>query len=645
MKVRTKTAQSELKTFNVEFAHGTSGKFYEPGVAMIQEVRKGLKETLHVAAMRYVDPMVKPPMSAVRFNTRFFYVPMIDICPYYNELDARTPYAYRWGQEVAHMSSSIPTYVPKIDTEIIKTAFFGNIKAHADAFNFPSWDVPNSDLLELVHTGYEETAAYDIRIKVTNLPLPDKELKNNIEENNVNRDQQTYAYFRYTREGRIYYKILRQLGYDFAVTADDYIGGSKGMFVCGQGDMFSALPLLAFLKIYINYFYSSQYINNTQNFKQLNALLHCDAEYELSESDLHLIMDCAEYMCYENDYFTSSFVNPTNGNNFIANNESIAINDITMPNDESVVVTDQNNNSTPILTSSESNIGISANGINLLKRLTNYLRRHQVAGGRMVDRILAEYGVSIENSYSRRSSYIDSITSVMNITPVLNTTSEQLGDFAGFGTTSNDMKNNAITINVPEQDGYIIAIDTIVPEIFYSQGYNRQNRHLTKWDFVAGTDFDAVGVQSIELGELLMSKEGLNYVGSENPSNITFGYVPRGAEYKQHVSYLTGDFNCNSINADIDSFFTDRRFDPYQHLNINNQITYSTSRKFVSTYDSNQYSRIFYLNNMETDYIKTIFRFRLEFTAPYKEIYDEYKLEDFNGNKEVNMEVGGQTMQ
>lgn len=635
MKVDVKTAQSDLNTFDFEFAHGTTEKFYEPNVPLIMEVRKGVSMELEMAAMRRVDPMPLPPMSLVRFNTRYYYVPMIDICPYYNDLDNRTPYAFRYGQATAQKSSFIPDKTPVIKTKDIKLLLFNGINVQWSLVNnvlTPNYAVNKNRYVEII-TDADQIANKDYDLHIYAEPV--------ISGNTYTGD----LYFKYTDVGRLAYKILKQLGYDFAVTRIDKFNSQVYDYNNAQSDEFSALPLLAYVKVYLNFYESAQYINNTDRLSRLNSLLHIDVEhYSLTDVDLDLIVDLFTYVTYELDYFTTSFVNPANGNNFLENLENITIKDNTTLGDIEINTND-GYQGTPVVVNTNDEAKYSQNSLNLLKRLSNYLKRHQIAGGRMVDRALVEYGISIDNSYSRRSSYIDTISSVLNITPVLNTTSEQLGEYAGFGSSSTDMKNNKIKINVPEQDGYIIGIDTIIPEMFYSQGYNRQNRHITKFDFVASTDFDAVGVQAIEQGEILMTKDGMNYHNNQNPSSLTFGFKPRGAEYKERVSYLTGDFICNSINRDIDSYFTDRRFDEKYYLDTDNRINITTSRAFVSSYDKKQFARIFYANIQNTDYIKSIFRFKIHLVAPYQSLYEEYKLIDSPSNKHVKMNVGGRQMQ
>ena len=621
MKIATKTATANLNKFHFEYPHGTTGKFFEPGVAGIMEVKKGSKLDLKMASLRRISPMPLPPMSMVNFNTRFFYVPMIDICPYYNELDARTPYAFRYGQATSQFSSEIPNEVPKLKTIHIKTLIFNDLDI---SLSGSSVLITNGDN-DYVTSTDDSTQRSDITMCVGSA--------------NSNKK----VYFKWTRRGRNFYKLLKQLGYDFAVTGDDYIDHSYKLSK-GQSDTFSALPILAFLKVYLNFYEASQYINNTTRLARLNSLCHIDKPgYTLDQNDLDLIADLTMYLTYSNDYFTSSFVNPANGNNFIENNEYVTLEDVTTDGDN-VVNTGFSSLGTAIVDNENDEIKFSQNSLNLLKRLTQYLRRHQVAGGRMVDRILAEYGISIDSAYARRSSYIDTISSVMNITPVLNTTTEKLGDYAGFGSASNNINNSTIHIEVPEQDGFIIAIDTIDPEIMYSQGYRRFVRHITKFDFAAGGDFDAIGTQAIEQGELLMTKKGINYHNDENPSALSHSFVPRGAENKMMYGYLTGDFIVPSVNLDIDGYFTDRRFNELDFLDSNNKINITTGHAFISTYDSDQYDRIFYADKTETDYIHTIFRFSIDLIAPYKQIYDEYKLEDLNGNKEVKMEVGGRQM-
>lgn len=647
-KVEIQNAKSKVNTFHLSKPVATTERFYEPNIVYIKEIRKGSSGRITMSALRRVAPMPLPSMSSVRFNTRFYYVPMVDICPYYNQLDERTPYAYRSGTNSGDYNSEIPLKVPALNSVTLLWLLTQNIVfdlgEETDPLlgNVVYYIKPIAgDFLESVPyhitmtTPYDkvyETDKFDLSLKVTMIDGHNNTIRENV-------------HLRYTAKGRRLYKMLKQLGYDYHTYGFTWDTNRYNTLLYKNVE-FSALPLLAFLKVYLNFYESSQYINNTTRLAELNALLHIDKSgYSLTVKDLELIFDLYQYMTYENDYFTTAFVNAQNGNNFIVNNESINIIDNTIPTNPNIISSNTTNGTATLNTGGGR---ISANGVKLLQRLNNFLKRMQVSGGRMVDRALAEYGIGIDNAYSRRCSYIDSITSVLSITPVINTTDTQLGDYAGFGSSGVDgrNKNNVIEFNIPEQDGYIIAIDTIVPEIMYSQGYRRENRHLTKWDFVASTDFDAVGVQATEQGEILMSKDSqYEYANSESPANLTFGFKPRGAEYKEDYGIITGDFICPSVNTDIDGYFTDRRFDPINYLDNQGKINITTGREFVSSYGSGQFSRIFYYNANQTDYIYSVFRFELELRAPYRALYEEYQLKDSDGSGSVKMEVGGQTMQ
>ena len=635
-KVKMKTAKSEMNHFQYEFGHGTTNKFFEPTVPMIMELTKESTYKINMAAMRRIDPMPLPPMSMVKFNTRFFFVPMVDICPYYNEFDTQTPYSYQYGKNNGQRNSTIPVKVPTIKSTQLIDLFLGNITKY-------SGDI-------VVNNGCIGSVTYKTTANLSDLP---DNYDFRLYYKNTSNVTLGQIVFSLSNKGRTYMKLLKQLGYDFDLTnvyIKEKANGSTDNSLTHTNDFldieFSAMPLLAYLKVMLSYYQSSAFVNNTTRLADLNALCHIDVpDYSLTLDDLEKIVELCTYMTYENDYFTTNFVNAIAGNEFVNNGVDIEIKDETVDSNNSASAEGTHYNGTPTLKAHTDAGDISDTGLKLLRRLTNFMKRHQIAGGRMVDRMLAEYGVSLSDGYSRRTSYIDSVTSVMNITPVLNTTSEQLGDYAGFGTSSVDGKNTTIIVKTKENSGFLIAIDTICPEIFYSQGYSRINRHVTKFDFLT-PDFDAVSIQGTELGELYCTKQGIyNYQGA-NASDVRFGNKPRYAEYKERVSYLTGDFNYNSINADVDGYFTDRRFsiDQSQYLNNNDEIDLFMSHDFVSTMDRKQYSRIFYSNKANTDYIKSIFRFFIDCVAPMKPLYDEFNIDDEYGHNEVKTSVGGQTM-
>lgn len=797
-KVTVPTAQNNMSYFPMEAPHGTTAQFFRPTVPFCYEVIAGTNMELRIGAMRRIDPMVVPPLSMVNFNTRFFYVPYIDICPYYHDLKAQTPYSFRYAQD--EIGSHIPANVPQIMSGVILDMFLNNttrisseseyadkspaerskmlysfevhgynpykfegdiedkveqiqeILNHVDIYRHSHQD-PTSKVVEGINPyqtslilsmiEYIGNIADDVQDKYTTDAKAlaqtyveyvggdidsfieavfeeaqteagwsywsgeDKMIQNiskissfaqflmengfdpNASQAIVNYDDTFYYgipdylinrddapelyrftescdfsvneyvlntgshstgyshYYKYTERGRNAYKLLKQTGYDYE---NLHIGQ-------GEGVPFSALKLLAFVKVMLDYYENSAFINNTERLQNLNSLIHIDVDnYYLSVDDLDLIMDLTMYMTYERDYFTVNMVNPIAGNEFMNNGQSIQIADPTVSRAH-VVTNDANG--TPTHSSTNTNEVISATGNKLLARLTDYMKRMQIAGGRFVDRILAEFGISVDNENSRRTSYIDTINSKMTITPVMNTTSDELGDYAGFGWSSNDGNNNTLNISVPKEDGVIIAIDTITPEIMYSQGYNRQNRHIGVFDFVT-PDFDGIMPQITEQGELLMIKKGPYHygisgeVGSEEyevPSDKSFGHNSKYMENKTLYGVVTGDFICPSVNLDISGYFTNRELNPADYLKYpgsSYQIAITQSRAFSASYDQEQYSRIFYYHGNEeeligkTDYIKSIFRFEIKMHSPQKSPFDNYEFDKVGPS--IEMEVTGQTM-
>lgn len=637
IKVKTANAQKQLHTF--EFAHGTTSKFFEPSVPFIKEVVKDTDTKIMCGVTRRLDPMPLPTMSNVKFNTRFYFVPMPDICPYYDNLDTGLPYQFRFDTGSSDYVSAIPTKVPTLNNATLLELFFHNYVSVYDS-SIPSltaqtseqnpYVIPaNTHLLAQSDDDYINTYRCDFYVYCEAGSF------------NGNPNYRILG-FNLTRRGRNAYKLLKQLGYDISLNREFHIKSKGGLDIEESHEIeFSALPLLAWLKVILSYYENSAFINNTVRLAEMNALLHIDVDaYSLTIDDIDNIIDFSMYMTYERDYFTTQFVNPIGGNEFENNNEQILIYDNTTSNPQDIR-TEQSG--TPLLNISNT-VTISSMGIKLLQRLTNFIRRNQIAGGRVVDRTLLQFGVSMSDGYSRRTSYIDTIKQVMQVNAVFNTTSEQLADYAGVGTAKSEFDhNNPIIIKSGENRGFIIAIDTAVPELFYTQGYNRNNRHITKFDFLC-PQFDAVSIQAVEQGELICNKDGrYDYLNQSSPSQLRCGDKPRYSEYKEMYNILTGDFITKSINTDLDGYFTYRKLDPKNYLN-NGQISVTQSRAFSATYDNDQYARIFYFNEVKSDYIKSLFRFAIEMYAPMVQEYDEFRLEDDNGSQEVTTTPGGQTM-
>ena len=146
--------------------------------------------------------------------------------------------------------------------------------------------------------------------------------------------------------------------------------------------------------------------------------------------------------------------------------------------------------------------------------------------------IESHFGVSVDDAYSERCKYVDGSVNNLDISEVTNTniTGDYAADIAGKGVGVGDANFNFKT----DVHGYLMCIYHAVPLLDYAlTGIHRTNLKNYATDY-AIPEFDATGMVSVPLVELT------------NTQSVSFsdllGYAPRYYDYKQAVDEVHGAF-------------------------------------------------------------------------------------------------------
>lgn len=418
---------------------------------------------------------------------------------------------------------------------------------------------------------------------------------------------------KFTSFGRKVYKILLSLGYDYTIRDIGEIS-------------YNSLALLAYFKVINDWYYPSQYVANSPLSSFLNRV-YIGQIHGISAEDMFACFRYASAVdMYNPDYFTSAFDNPEGPN--VINNSSVIFDDIV--NESSTIIL--NNTNSPVL--STGNHSISEYGLHTLHALSDYMKRHQLAGSRALDRYLARFGVTLSTEKLNRSTYIGVKTSPLQFASVESTSSTDsavLGDYAGKGQA---VIQDSFTCNPQNEYGMFLIINSFVPQVGYVQGIDRHNLHMSNYDFYT-PEFDALGNQAISKLELYNSV--LHYVGnSQDVVNQVFGFTPRYSEYKVARDFLTGDFRIRSVGADnLQAWHLMRLFS----INDYDELVHDID--FVSGTDAKQYGRIFYENTENgSDQIHCIFRFHVNLASHQKQLYDVFDFSNEDG-QDILLDTNG----
>lgn len=588
-------AASHRSNFTLDIPHVTTSNFMEFGVSFAKEYVPGSNWDLSQETFMRLEPMPVPTFGEAEVKHRAFFVPFRTVFPAFLDFSEGVPHVFNNGE------SSIPQFVPVLYDSDITFMFVQNDLVT----QLSEEDANNPDI------------KYDFALDISVQPNVENIRKYNL-----------------TPLGRRVYKMFVSLGmkFTFSYTTRSFV---------------SALPLFCAARIYLDWFYTSQYAHTSGYTVIQKYLIKNDDVVDIGESfvpgdDLYKICVTLSTIFYEPDYFTAAWDKPTGPNTGLQS--SITIPDIGTESGPSQSIAQNGYDSTdfslPAITSG--NIGAAPAGISsyiltAVKKLADYCKRNQFAGARALDRFYARFGIQIPAESLNRSYLVGEFSHYIqfgDVTSMASTESATLGDYAGKGVT---FGNGNFQFSGKER-GYFIVITSIIPKTYYYQGRDRLTQHVSKLDFWT-EEFDGLGVQALSKAEVYKPQDGLtDYLLSDDYDNQVFGFVPRYAEYKTSSAILSGDYILRSRNVGKDAWTLFRNVRT-NHGDPIDEFIHDIS--FVNSIDSNQYNRIFYNTSENADHFNVIHQFRLKVSFPGKSLYDTYEFDNEENSRRVEMGIGG----
>lgn len=462
-------------------------------------------------------------------------------------------------------------------------------------------------------------------------------------------------------EGRRVWTILQALGYRFSIGF--YVNNAT------NNDYVSALPLLAYVKIYKDWYKSQQYTSIDEEIP--------DSLFDVSVlsstpfiNGVSGLLSAISTAVYDQDYFTSAWDRPVSPNDGLVSSNSIT--DVSFDGTSNQARSQIRNSSTvttPVIGSNSSTnsttvYNLSQFALNSLKSLTDYLKRHQLAGGLAMDRMLSRFGMKPSDAALSRTVYLGKDEVNVQIADVMSNSNGEVqieglqnsktivGDYAGKGVGYSDNGHFKYESN---EYGFVIIVSSLLPKVGYVQGMNRNVLHLDRLDFFT-PEFDSLGVQAIARKELLSGYNGPG--AAEKLTSLTpavaldgvFGYTSRYAEYKNGSIYdnMTGDFSVPHLNADSTVGSVNSAWHLNRLIDPSTATVYKLSHNlgFVTASDAHQYDRVFAIpgydsqaQGVEYDHFINIYHFNVVSYMPMSPMFDDYQFD--GGNRDITVDVGG----
>ena len=254
------THRSEV---NLSAQHITTSNFMSLDVAKTLELVPGQSVNIEHNVFTRLEPMPIPTFGNANINCRAFFVPFRTIFPAWNDFIDDVVHVNQ-SQDISHISTvhMISNY------EIVKFLTANSCSELEDTTDDPG----SAD-------DYED---YDI---VT------------LEDINGVR---TYRGYNLKPYGRRCLKILLSLGYaiNFDLTQPDI--------------MHSALPLLAFGKVYFDWYYPQAYTQDSRALSLMRWFVYDSDDFVevFGSQDLEDFFNIVSRVSYDSDFFTSSWDNP-----------------------------------------------------------------------------------------------------------------------------------------------------------------------------------------------------------------------------------------------------------------------------------------------------------------------------------------------
>lgn len=603
-KIKVKTGlQSHRNKFDLSCTHTTTQDFYQNVPIYIKEVIPNEKVHINMRSFTRCSPLQQPLYGQINTKTRAFFVPCRTIMYGFNEFITGTPATGVASGGASGIIQFVPRFTMSSLYDVLTNGSYAIGSATATAGDF-----------------YRKVGS-------------------------------TGTWYTLNSTGRLVTKILMSLGYKLN------IGSTVSTSSDDSSVLVSAMPLLAFAKIWADWFSNPQY--DTNNLFD-NIFTQKSQALILTSTDISNILSYVRRLCYGADYFTSAWDNPVAPNGTGSSNleSTIDVPDVTFGSSDigrNIVsnskhsfgssgdqVTDngtpriyQNSNSGSPAGSSQIT-HISQFMLDALHSVSDFVRRHQLVGSRALDRYMAEYGIQLQSEKLTRSVYLGGSVGDFNIADVTQTAPVEGFEVTGVGNYTGKMigSGNGSFDYSSDEYGFIIITAYIEPKPMYVDGRPRFLQHVSKLDFFTG-DFDNLGVQAIRYDEVAS-----NYLSNASDrswkANFIFGFTPRYSEYKVGFDNLTGDFIWNSTNQSLEGWYLARRLSPDDNLDFKHDTAFCLA-------DGSQFSKIFQDTSSAFDHFFTVFRFDVDVYAPMKSIYDMYDYSNEDG-KDLSMTLNGRSM-
>ena len=595
---RVPISASKANKFDLSSRHIGTTNFGELKPIYCESVIPSDRFSLDVQSFTRLDPMPAPSMAEMFVHTRCFFVPFNTILHGFNEFINKT---HNVNSVAALSSFKVPYF---LETTICHTF--------------------TDSALGKIAQGNEP---YDIRIVVSYSAqgLPE------------------YHNYKLTVQGRRIYNILMSLGYNF--TFDD---------VKNPNAKYSLLPLIAFCKVYLDWYVPSKYWTTDANIIWLRQFVNIDYDNLAGVSKLYLsngsilrdalvkLFSIDFSVFFTQDYFTNCLFEPF-GNDSTMQSWS----DVEPSLDAGAVdgfnqVDADGSYGAKVTQSTTDHDLLTAFDMKTVGQLQKIINKGMVIDQKVQDYLRVTFGIEPSTDALRISKYVGSFADTIKVGDVMSNadtmsangnTGAVLGQFAGRGL---GYQQGHFTFSAGANYGLVLVLQDIVPTPFYFQGLPNYVTAIDRLDFFT-PEFDSLCSAPVPIQRLFNDQVLKHY-------DTVFGYLPQYSEYKVGHDVLSGNFRLHSVNADLSPWYQSRSLD---HLNtpdgsvpLDLRISSQFSKALWSS-EYNNFNSIFYQDGSVADPFYQIHDIKVTCFRKAKSLIEQMFDDDDYKDGSTSVDIGG----
>lgn len=412
--------------------------------------------------------------------------------------------------------------------------------------------------------------------------------------------------------------------------------GCMPSFIEKDDNSLNILPIMCYLKAFADYYFPNNYVGNNAWLKLVKWFDRDTIAFTAATDSQQLLeaLEVASVNFYENSIFDLAWDNPASPNTYTTT-PGVTIHDVTSEESsvtaDTYVANDFSLNGTPVVaTDNDSIAGFTQFIINALKSLSMWVKRHQLAGARLLDRFLVSRGINLGNDSARISYLLGQRNIEIEVSGVENTTDTNLGELAGRGIASSGNSPLSFTCK-PDDDGIFLVLVSPLPDANFPvllDGFACRKDYLDNYT----AEYDKLGSAAVPSRVVAQTLNG--NINTSLQTSV-WGFLSQYWDDVQERPRLLGDFILKSRGAEeLSAYHTFRLFNP-----LTNNFPSYHSYEFQRMTDKDQFQRLFYSANQDN-----LMLFLRWYGDQYKEklpLGDSYEWDDDEMNRKVNLVVGG----